>query len=62
MPLPLAIATAPLIHRLSTESIKQIWYADDAGAGGKLEGLRKWWDQLSKVGQKYGYFVDPKKS
>ena len=34
-----AIATAPLIHRLSTEFIKQIWYADDTGAGGKLEGL-----------------------
>ena len=42
-----AIATALLIHKLSVNSIKQLWYADDAGVGGKLDGLRNWWDQLS---------------
>jgi hypothetical protein len=52
-----AIATAPLIHRLSTDSIKQLWYADDAGAGGKLGGLCNWWDKLTGEGHDFGYFA-----
>ncbi len=57
-----AIATAPLIHRLSSDSIKQLWYADDAGAGGTLDGLRSWWDQLSREGPDFGYFANSSKT
>ena len=35
-----AIRTLPLIHQLSEESVKQVWYADDATAGGQLIHLR----------------------
>ena len=38
-----ALATIPLIKRLKNNS-KQIWYADDAAATGKLADLRMWWD------------------
>ena len=31
-----AIAVNPLIHRLKQDTTKQIWFADDATAGGKL--------------------------
>ena len=39
-----AIAVNPLIHRLKQDTTKQIWFADDATAGGKLNNLREWWD------------------
>ena len=35
---------------------KQVWYADDAAAGGKLRQLRNWWEELKEHGPKYGYF------
>ena len=41
---------------------KQIWYADDASAGGSLVKLQEWWDQLVEIGPMYGYFVNPTKS
>ena len=46
-----AVAITPLIHHLAEENIKHMWFADDASAGGKLEYLRKWWDNLSQIGQ-----------
>lgn len=36
-----AISTVPLIHRLSKETIKQAWFADDASAAGNLSALRE---------------------
>ena len=57
-----AIATVPLIHRLSSVPVKQIWYADDAGAGGNLDGLRSWWDQLCCEGKNFGYYTNSSKS
>ena len=33
----------------------QIWYADDSAAGGKLEEMRKWWDNLCFKGPLFGY-------
>ena len=41
---------------------QQIWYADDSSAGGKLDQLRRWWDKLSEIGPKFGYFVNAAKS
>ena len=59
-----ALATKPLIDRLSTDTpdLKQIWYADDATAAGKISDLKKWWDNLTKLGPSFGYFVNPKKT
>ena len=38
------LAVIPLIKKLATEA-KQVWYADDATGGGKLQQLRRWWGQ-----------------
>ena len=37
-----AVAITPLIRCLEDEETKQVWFADDATAGGGLIGLRRW--------------------
>ena len=54
-------AVNPLIHRLKQDTTKQIWFADDATAGGKLNNLREWWDCLTNIGPEYGYFPNDQK-
>ena len=45
-----ALATIPLINRLSSvPDVKQVWYADDASAAGRLSSLRSWWDTLQST-------------
>ena len=41
---------------------KEIWYADDGGAGGSLKDVRKWWDSLCKEGPLFGYHPKPEKN
>ena len=50
-----AIAITPLIHHLNQEGTKQVWFADDATAGGSLKNLKAWWDQISELGRGFGY-------
>ena len=50
-----AIGTKPFINKLNGIA-KQVWYADDSGAGSTLLNLRKWWNLLNKSGPHYGYF------
>ena len=50
-----ALATIPLIKELDGHC-KQIWYADDAAAVGKITDLRDWFDKLNTLGRQYGYF------
>ena len=57
-----AIAVNPLIHRLKHDTTKQIWFADDATAGGKFNNLREWWDCLINIGPEYGYFPNASKT
>ena len=57
-----AIAVTPLIHRLKFVATKQVWFADDATAGGKLINLREWWDCLTNIGPDYGYFPNASKT
>ena len=57
-----AIAITPLINHLEDESVKQIWYADDATACGKISNLRTWWDQITNKGPDYGYFPNATKT
>ena len=56
-----ALATIPLINKLKGYP-KQIWYADDAAAVGKLAELRVWWDILTKEGPNFGYYPNPSKT
>ena len=60
------IAVKPLIAKLSssvnTDHCKQVWYADDSSAAGKLLEMKKWWDILCTTGPKYGYLPLPKKT
>ena len=56
-----AIATIPLIRRLSN-SVTQVWYADDAAALGSVSELRNWWDNLVKLGPDFGYFANSTKT
>ena len=50
------LATLPLIQRIKNANTTQCWFADDAAAGARLLCLRQWWDSLTKVGPKFGYF------
>ena len=43
------LGTLPLIHELKPHA-KQVWFADDATAGGKLTQLCKWWDKIVSLG------------
>ena len=54
-----AIATVPLIEKLQSSTTNQVWYANDATAGGTLLNLKAWWTMLSSSGPSYGYFVNP---
>ena len=36
--------------------------ADDATAVGKLEALRMWWDEITEMGTRFGYYVNASKS
>ena len=56
-----ALGTLPLIRQLD-HLAKQVRFADDASAGGKLYQLRKWWDKIVSLGPKYGYFANPEKT
>ena len=61
-----ALAIVPLLNHLHNNidhtKCKQVWYADDATAAGKLRNMRHWWDHLVKEGPKYGYFPNAKKT
>ena len=58
-----ALATIPLIKKLqSVEDVKQVWYADDASAAGKITRLHKWWNHLTTLGPRFGYFANATKT
>ena len=59
-----ALAITPLIKDLSDRhpETKQVWYADDATGAGSCSNLKKWWDHITTVGPKYGYFPNSSKS
>jgi hypothetical protein len=54
----------PLIRQLKAElpQVEQPWHADDAGAGGKFEDIRRLFRRLEEIGPTYGYFPEPSKS
>ena len=58
-----ALAVVPLVRSISTRGASQVWFADDASAGGRrLLALRLWWDALVQQGPLYGYFPNARKT
>ena len=64
-----ACSMMPLIMKLMLcedkaeyEKLLQLWYADDAAAGGTLRDMLKWWSMLCETGPLYGYHPKPSKS
>ena len=59
-----ALATRLLIDALDKglPDLRQIWYADDATAVGKLCDLKRWWEKLSMIGPSFGYYVNLSKT
>ena len=56
-----ALGILPLIRKLEAVT-KQVWYADDAAAGGSIQKLREWWDKTTAIAPNYGYIVNPSKT
>ena len=59
-----ALAVTPLIRSLrqSQPDVSQVWYADDATAGGQLASLLHWWKHLLAYNPMYGYFPNVAKT
>ena len=57
-----ALGSIPLFNALWSSDTKQVAYADDLTAGGKLKPLLNWWRSLSSLGPKAGYFPKASKS
>lgn len=53
-----ALAITPLIQNLKEEEpgVKQVWFAYDATAAGRLRMLLQWWQHLTTIHLKMGYF------
>lgn len=53
-----ALAIKPLIDKLRVlePSVKQVWFADDATAAGRLASLYQWWEHIKTIGLYYGYY------
>ena len=57
-----AVANTPLIRSLEDDETKQLWFADDATAGGGLISLRRWCDRIIERGPAYGYYTNQTKT
>jgi len=59
-----ALAVTPLIRSLrqSQPDVSQVWYADDATAGGQLAPLLHWWKHLLIYCPMFGYFPNANKT
>ena len=57
-----AIVVTPLIHQLEEREVKQVWFADDATAGGNLANLKEWWEHIIQLGSNYGYHPNASKT
>ena len=56
-----ALATILLIKKLDGPC-KQVWCSDDAVAVGSMTDFHDWWEKLTILGPKYGYFPNPLKT
>ena len=44
-----ALGIVPLIQQLAEFEVSQMWYADDASAGGSFLNLSSWWDYVVRL-------------
>ena len=56
-----ALAVVPLIRQLN-DLAHQVWFADDASAGGCLNDLLAWWEKLNEIGPSFGYYSNAGKT
>ena len=56
-----AISIIPVIQQLMGLT-RQVWYADDAAAGGGLLRLRDWWSGLLSFGRHFSYHINAAKT
>ena len=57
------LSTLPLIRRLPcSDSLQQVWYADDVSASGTLNDIKQWWSAIVKEGPNFWYSANPAKS
>ena len=56
-----AISVVPVIRQLMGMA-RQVWYADDAAAGGSLLQLKDWWSGLLSFSRHFGYHVNAAKT
>ena len=52
-----ALATVPLIKKLTT-AMTQTWYADDGATTGNIVNLQLWLDEISCLGPSFGYHAN----
>ena len=57
-----SISVTPLIRALNDPCICQVWFADDAIAGGTLCGLFEWWTKIKSLGAAYVYYPNASKT
>ena len=59
-----ALAIRPLIDTLrdSEPEARQVWFADDATAAGKLATIPQWWRLVTTASPKFGYYPNARKS
>ena len=62
-----ALGVLPLIKfplefiNLNKVTAKEVVFADDFSVAGNLNGIKDYWDKLTAIGPKYGYFPKPTK-
>ena len=57
-----ALASVPLIRKVSLEGVTQAWFADNASSGGQVGPVRSWWDRLVVYGPRFGYYPNALKA
>ena len=63
-----ALGILPLIKfllefiNLNEMNAKEVVLADDFSVAGNLNSIKDYWDKLTAIGSKYGYFPKPTKS
>ena len=53
----MTMAVRPLIDKLreAEANARQVWFADEATAAGRLATLGRWWQMVTTTGPDFGY-------
>ena len=50
------------VSNIPNNKMVSVAHADDLSAAGRISELKVWWDNLIKLGPKFGYYPQPSKS